>query len=131
MTTLPGIGALAEKQREADKEAHAKWACMVWIASGLYLFLSTAGASLLSWPALAFFVPGLFFAALTVGVGGYMAQRALAAGLVATGIGGQSGVPGPATTAVVSLLGLVLFIMETAVGYHVAKEVFLWLGKFG
>ncbi len=59
--------ALYEKQ----KETAGTWAAIVWIGSGLILYLTTEGASLWSWSALVFFVVGMFAAAIVFGVAIY------------------------------------------------------------
>jgi hypothetical protein len=109
-----------EKQKESDKETHAWVACMVWIGSGLYLYLSTPGVSLFSLSALGFFLVGIFVAAIAIGGAGYLAQRTLAAMLVKT-----VGFPGPKMARVIMILGVLLFVGEIVVGYKFAKAAFL------
>lgn len=57
-------------------------ATIAWIISGLYLYLSTAGASLFSWSALGFFAIGTFVAALVFGGVTYGMLRGFAKFLV-------------------------------------------------
>jgi hypothetical protein len=55
------VRQLAEKHGlslQQNKTA-GTWATVVWIGSGLFLYLTTKDASLLSWLALVFFVVGI------------------------------------------------------------------------
>ncbi len=95
------------------------WATVVWIGSGLFLYLTTKDASLLSWSALVFFVVGMFAAATICGVGFYLLQRGVDkvfAKVVKT--------PTPSVATAIRAIGLVLFIIETAIVYVAASWVF-------
>ena len=52
---------------EKQKGKAGTWATIVWIGSGLSLYLTTEGAVLWSWSALVFFVVGMFVAAIVFG----------------------------------------------------------------
>ena len=56
----------------------AAFAQAVWIAAGVVLYLTTAGASLISSSAAVFFVAGLFVVAPLFGLAFYGVRRALA-----------------------------------------------------
>lgn len=60
---------------DKQKEEAGKFATFVWIASGLYLYISSETASLFSWSAVSFFFIGMFVAALFFGIVFYLLQR--------------------------------------------------------
>ena len=91
---------------------------MVWIGSGLFLYLTTKDASLLSWSALVFFVVGMFAAATIFGVGFYLLQRAIGKALVIVKT------PTPSVATAIRAIGLVLLIIETVIIYVAASWVF-------
>jgi hypothetical protein len=91
------------------------WATVVWIGSGLFLYLTTKDASLLSWSALVFFVVGMFAAATIFGVGFYLLQR---------GVAKVFATPTPSVATAIRAIGLVLFIIETVIVYVAASWVF-------
>src|SRR5262245_15060674 len=61
----------------------AGFAQIVWIACGLYLYLTTPGASLFSGSAGIFIIGGMFAAALIFGMGFHSLQRGIAHTLTA------------------------------------------------
>lgn len=107
--------ALYEKQ----KETAGTWAAIVWIGSGLILYLTTEGASLWSWSALVFFVVGMFAAAIVFGVAIYGLQRGLSKALLKV-----AKVPTPGVVTAIRSIGWVLFFVETVVIYLAASWVF-------
>ena len=108
-----------EKLDQQDTEAHARTACMVWITSGLYCYVTTAGVSLFSFSALAFFVIGTFVASIVMGRGGYFMRRTMAAVLVET-----VGFPGPKMAGAMQALGSLLLIAEIVMGYEFTRLSF-------
>jgi hypothetical protein len=101
---------------EWQNKTAGTWATVVWIGSGLFLYLTTKDASLLSWSALVFFVVGMFAAATIFGVGFYLLQRGIGKALVKV-------VKTPTPTAI-RAIGLVLLIIETVIIYVTARRVF-------
>jgi len=104
---------------EKQKETAGTWATLVWLASGLFLYLKTESAALFSWSALVFLVVGMFAAAGTFGVAFYLLQRAVAKGLMRLV---KTPTPGIATA--IRSIGWVLLIAETIVIYLIASWVF-------
>jgi hypothetical protein len=103
---------------EWQNKTAGTWATMVWIGSGLFLYLTTKDASLLSWSALVFFVVGMFAAATIFGVGFYLLQRAIGKALVIVKT------PTPSVATAIRAIGLVLLIIETVIVYVAASWVF-------
>lgn len=104
---------------ERQKEAAGSWATFVWIGSGLYLYLSTEGASILSWSALGFFVVGMFAAAIVFGIASYGLQRGLAKVLAM-----MIGPPSRKVAGVIRGIALALLIAETVLIFFAASWVF-------
>jgi hypothetical protein len=104
---------------EWQNKTAGTWATMVWIGSGLFLYLTTKDASLLSWSALVFFVVGMFAAATIFGVGFYLLQRGIGKALVKV-----VKTPTPSVATAVRAIGLVLLIIETVIIYVAASWVF-------
>ncbi len=104
---------------EMQKETAGTWATIVWIGSGLILYLTTEGASLWSWSALVFFVVGMFAAAIVFGVAIYGLQRGLSKALLKV-----AKVPTPGVVTAIRSIGWVLFVVETVVIYLAASWVF-------
>ena len=105
---------------EKQKEAYAQWACFVWIGSGIYLFLATPGVSLFSLRAAGFLLVGMFAASLTLGLAGYGLQRGIAWVLVKA----IRGFPSRTVAGLIGALGWVLFLVETVIGFQVARWTF-------
>ena len=104
---------------EWQNKTAGTWATMVWIGSGLFLYLTTKDASLLSWSALVFFVVGMFAAATIFGVGFYLLQRGIGKALVKV-----VKTPTPSVATAIRAIGLVLLIIETVIIYVAANWVF-------
>jgi len=101
-----------------QKRAHASWAACVWFIACIFLFLSDGGLrSFLTLKALLLFIPGTFLAALPLGAFGYVLQRIVVGGLMPI----IRMVPSPAIPTVVRRIGAVLFIVDTFVGFLVAR----------
>ena len=106
-----------ESAYEAQKEAAEKWATIVWIASGVFLYITTESAKL--GPTLIFVFVGMFVAALAFGGFHYLLQRGIAKLLMLF-------VKEPTThvATVVQSLGLVVMAIETVIIYLVASWAF-------
>jgi hypothetical protein len=102
---------------EWQNKTAGTWATVVWIGSGLFLYLTTKDASLLSWSALVFFVVGMFAAATIFGVGFYLLQRGLGKALVKL-------VKTPTPNVASGSIAWVLLIIETVIIYAAASWVF-------
>lgn len=111
---------LFEEQNEHDKRAHLRIACLVWIASGFYLYVTSPVTSLFSFSAIGFFVLGPFAASFVIGRGAYLVRRGVAAALEQTVV-----VADPWTVAAITTVCWLLFVSEVAVGYEFAKAVFV------
>jgi hypothetical protein len=103
---------------ETQKETAGIWATIVWLASGLFLYMTTEGASLLSWSALLFFLVGMFAAAVIFGVAFYLLQRGVAKAVVK-----MVKAPSSGTATVISASGLALLVVETVIIYLTARWV--------
>ena len=110
---------LFEREKEQDKEAHARIAYVVWITSGFYLYVTTPGVSLFSLSAIAFFIFGIFAASIVIARGGYLVQRAMAVTLEKTVV-----FPGPRTVIASTTLCWLLLVAEVVVAYEFAKAAF-------
>ena len=104
---------------EWQNKTAGTWATVVWIGSGLFLYLTTKDASLLSWSALVFFVVGMFAAATIFGVGFYLLQLGIGKALVKV-----VKTPTPSVATAIRAIGLVLLIIETVIIYVAASWVF-------
>jgi hypothetical protein len=104
---------------EWQNKTAGTWATMVWIGSGLFLYLTTKDASLLSWSALVFFVVGMFAAATIFGVGFYLLQRGLDKALAKI-----VKAPTPSMASATGSIAWVLLIIETVIIYLTARWVF-------
>jgi len=104
---------------EQQKEIAGRWATFAWIGSGLYLYLSTDGVSLLSWSALGFFLVGMFTAAIIFGIAIYGLQRGITKVLVKS-----IGRPNRNIAGAIRSLGLALLVMETVLIFLAASWVF-------
>lgn len=104
---------------EQQKEAAGRFATFAWIGSGLYLYVSTEGAHLFSWHALAFFLVGMFVAAVVFGVAIYGLQRGISKMIVAF-----VGMPGPSIATAIRNLGIALYAAEAALIFMSASWVF-------
>ena len=102
---------------EAQKEAAGKWATIVWIASGIFLFITTGSAKL--WPTLIFVFVGMFVVALVFGEAHYLLQRGIAKLLMLF-------IKEPTTHVAIRVqsLGFVVMAIETVIIYLVASLAF-------
>jgi hypothetical protein len=93
---------------DKQKEAHGKWATMVWIGSGIYLFATDPAAHFFSWQAIVFFIVGMFLAAIVFGGAAYVLQRLIAKVFMLVVREPSQGIAG-----LIGIIGIVLFIVET------------------
>jgi hypothetical protein len=107
------------EQQLLNRKGHAVWACIVWLVSGLYLYVMTPGASLLSCSAAVFFSLGLLAAAFLVGGLGY-SLRCVFTPILARLIY----LPVPGGTALLVATSWLLLGAETAVGFQSARTAF-------
>ena len=63
--------------QSSEQEVHGKWATLVWIGSGVYLFATVDTASFFSWEAAVYLVVGMFVAALVFGAGANLLRRGM------------------------------------------------------
>lgn len=103
----------------AQKESAGALATITWIGAGLYLYLSTNGASLFSWSALGFFVVGMFGAAIVFGIATHVLQRGIAKLLVLF-----IKAPSRGIARTVTGIGWILFIAQIVVITLTANWVF-------
>ncbi len=100
--------------------AHRSFCVLVWIVTGLYLFLYGGGAaSLLSWKAAGFFLGGMLAASLVLGTFGAWAHKVLVQALLIA-----LRPPGEASLGLIRLVGLAVLVAEAAVVYEVALWAF-------
>ena len=104
---------------EKQKETSGAVATFAWIGSGLYLYLTTPGASLFSWWALVFFMVGMFVAATVFGIAIYAIQRAIVKYLLFF-----IRVPTRGAAMGISALGWMLLVAEVVVIFFSASWVF-------
>jgi hypothetical protein len=102
-----------------QKERAGGLATLVWLGSGIYLFLTKPGATLFSWTALGFLLVGAFAAAFVFGIVIYLLERGVAK--IPVRIGG-----GPTASIAVGVRGLawVLFLAEIGLVYLGASWTF-------
>jgi hypothetical protein len=112
-------GTYADNGRARQMAASGALACWAWIGSGLYLYSSSRETSVFSLSALAFLVVGMFAAAIVIGGGAYLAQRAAGKALVYV-----VGNPSRLVTVLISGLGVLMFAAEVWVCFRVATWVF-------
>lgn len=103
---------------EKQKEGHAKFATMAWLASGLYLFYAHKGAHFLSWQAAAYFIVGTFIAAVVFGWLSYALQRGMAKAMMVV-----VKRPSSKAAAVVGFVGIILVALDATIVFLGAKEV--------
>ncbi len=109
---------LVEDFSEREKEAHGRWTTIAWIGSGIYLFATTDGARFLSWQAAAFFIVGMFVAAVVFGLAAYLLQRGVAKVLVRIVTA-----PSASFATTVRAIGVALFVVETVIVFFVARWI--------
>lgn len=113
------LATAVQHEKTLDHSSHRRWASIVWIASGLYLYLSAPRVSLFSYSAGLFFATGVCTAAIVVGGFGYLARCTLVFLLDK-----MVGLPGRKTQVAIMLLGWLLLASETLVGFQIAKGIF-------
>jgi hypothetical protein len=105
---------LLRMQRDEEKSAAGWWTTWVWILSGVYLFSTTKGVSLISLSALIFLGGGMFVSVAVFGIGFYMLLRLVALTSVAMHRRNWINVYGLRASAVTHALGLIIFLAEIA-----------------
>ena len=108
-----------EAQKYEQKRNAGGLAAVVWIISGIYLFVSAPRAHLLSLQALLFLVVGMFAAATVFGAALYAAQQGF--GWVVMKL---FSAPGPKLAVFLYLSGAALFVAQVAVTYLAARSAF-------
>ncbi len=109
---------------EEQKASSSSLATIVFIVTGLYLFIADLGfSSLISLKALGFFIVGMFAAAIVIGVPAYLLQRATAKVLMKTVTNPYSDV----AIKKIKIIGVVLLLTQVAVTIIVTKLAFQWL----
>jgi len=109
-----------EDQSNQSKESWGWWATWVWIASSVYLFVTSGNRSLFSLSALVFIVVGMFLSAAIVGMAFQALQNALAWTIV-------NAVPHEVFRRhrhFVGLAGLVLLLAQIVVTFLAARWCF-------
>ena len=105
-----------ENAYEVHKEAAARGATIVWIASGVFLYIATENANL--WPTLIFIFVGVFAGELVFGGAHHLAQRGIVKLLMPF-------IKAPtARAAVPESIGFVMMAIEPVIIYLVARWVF-------
>ena len=110
--------------RDEEKSAAGWWTTWVWIISGVYLFSTTKGVSLISLSALIFLGGGMFVSVVVFGMGFYMLLRLVALTTGAMHQRNWINVFGSRATAVTRSLGLILFLAEIACTFLGARWAF-------
>ena len=101
------------------RRAAAWWACVAWIASGVYLFAATPGASFLSGKSLLFFLVGTFAASVVLSLATYIVERLVAWPLIKL-----IRSPGPTAVAFVTTFAQILLIAEALLAFFGARVAF-------
>jgi hypothetical protein len=113
------LATVIRQEKTLDQSSHRRWASIVWIASGLWLYLTTPGAPVFSYSAAMFFAMGGCTAAIVVARLGYLARCTLVSVLNTI-----VDFPGPKMKVTFILLGWLLLASETLVGFQLAKTIF-------
>jgi hypothetical protein len=110
--------------RDQEKSAAGWWTTWVWIITGVYLFSTTQGVSLISLSALIFLGAGIFVSVTVFGIGFYMLLRLV----VVTSEGMHQrkwiNIYGRRASAVSQTLGLIVFSAEIACTFLGARWAF-------
>jgi len=108
---------------EKQKESAGAFSFFVFIISGLYLHVASAGLkSLLSLKAAAFFLIGMFAVPLVFGLATYLLLRGISKILMK--LTSNPFTSGFRTT--VQLLGVLIHIVEAIVIYQATKTAYIW-----
>jgi hypothetical protein len=113
---------------DEEKSAAGWWTMWVWIITGVYLFSTTQGVSLISLTALIFLGAGMFVSVIVFGIGFYMLLRLVALTTEAMHRRHWINIYGPRAGAVTHALGLIIFLAEitcTALGARWAFHRFV------
>lgn len=109
---------------EEQKASSGSLATIVFIISGLYLFLSNFGfSSLISLRALGFFVIGMFVAAIAIGIPAYLLQRVIGKAIMMT----KTDPLTYATAKRMKLIGILLLLFQVVATFMITKLAFQWL----
>jgi hypothetical protein len=105
---------LLQMRRDEEKSAAGWWTTWVWIVSGVYLFSTTKGVSLVSLSALIFLGGGMFVSVAVFGMGFYMLLRLV--GLTAEAMHRRNwiNVYGPLASSVLTRVAWLVFSIEIA-----------------
>lgn len=115
----------AQAAVEQQKAKAGRTATVLWIATGIYYFAFTPGASFASWQSIAFFLIGMFAAAFVFGVASYYLFRAHHQFYERHARGNT------ALSMVTALLMLALNLFEIGAPIVVARWVFLTMHGLG
>lgn len=111
------VNPLIQAQRNEYKQWAGGVAAITWLVSGLFLFLTTPGASLFSIRALLFFTVGMFLAAIIYGGITYILYRLALACMVRLFSRHIRG-----STVLVTSLGWLLFALNVVMSFLGAQE---------
>lgn len=110
---------LCEREKVQSKRAHARVTNLVWIISGIYLFMMSPTASLRSLAAVEFFTVGIFVAAGTIAAVSCWLQQRAADVLIET-----DAFPDPGAVLAATALSLLLWVAEVGAVYGCARAAF-------
>ena len=109
---------------EEQKAASGSTATIIFIITGLYLFVANLGfSSLISLKSLGFFIVGMFAASLLIGAPAYLFQRAVGKLLIKT-------ITDPYSNAAIKkikFIGVILLLIQITATAYITKLVFHWL----
>jgi len=109
---------------EEQKASSGSLATIVFIITGLYLFIANLGfSSLISLKALGFFVVGMFVAAIVIGLPAYLLQRATGKVLMKTVTDPYSEI----TIKKIKFIGIILLLIQVVITIFITNLVFQWL----
>ena len=115
----------AQAAVEEQKATAGRTATILWIATGLYYFGFTPGASFASWQSIAFFLIGMFVAAFVFGAASYYLFKAYRQ-IYVRHVRGNT-----ALMLVAAVLNLGLNLFEIIAPIVVARWVFLGMHGLG
>jgi hypothetical protein len=110
---------LCEREKAESQRAHARINSLVWIISGIYLFMMSPAASLRSLSAVEFFTVGIFVAAGTIAAASCWLRQRAADVFIET-----DAIPDPAAVLAATALSLLLWIAEVGAVYGGARAAF-------
>jgi hypothetical protein len=109
---------------DEEKSAAGWWTTWVWLITGIYLFSTTKGASLVSLTAVVFLGAGMFVSAAVFGIGFYMLLRLVAVTSIAMHRRKWISVFEPRARRISHTLGLVIFAAEITCTFLGARWTF-------